>query len=72
MNLLRFPRSTPALISCTPPQPVLDPVRCQGAGQEKRHGGPHGHVLPTVLAAPTVRRSATFAGTGQASQDGLG
>ena len=55
-----------------PPQPVLDPVRRQGAGQEKRHGGPHGHALPTALAAPTVRRSATFAGTGQASQDGLG
>jgi hypothetical protein len=42
MNLLRFPRSTPALISCVPPRPVLDPVRCQGAGQAKRHGGPHG------------------------------
>jgi hypothetical protein len=60
-------RSPPALISCArrPTPAGARPIRHQGAGQEKRHGGPYGHALPTALAAPTVRRSATFAGTGQ-------
>ena len=35
-----------------PPQPVLDPVRCQGAGQEKRHGAPTATPCPRLLRRP--------------------